>query len=137
MAAVAYIRVSTDKQDADNQRLEILRLANDRALGQVRFVEEVVSGRKSWRDREIASVLDSLKAGDALVVAEFSRLGRSMLEIMEILSIATQRGVKVLPQRQLVARWVAPVQSRGDGLLDGRGDRAGFDKPADQGRASD
>jgi len=100
MAAVAYIRVSTDKQDADNQRLEILRLANDRALGQVRFVEEVVSGRKSWRDREIASVLDSLKAGDALVVAELSRLGRSMLEIMEILSIATQRGIKVLPQRQ-------------------------------------
>lgn len=95
MAAVAYIRVSTDKQDADNQRLEILRLANDKNLGQVRFIEEVVSGRKSWRNREIASVLDSLKAGDALVVAELSRLGRSMLEIMEILSIATQRSIRV------------------------------------------
>jgi DNA invertase Pin-like site-specific DNA recombinase len=92
---MAYVRVSTDRQDVENQHLEILKMANDCALGQVQFVEETVSGRKSWRDREICGVLEGLSKGDVLIVAELSRLGRSMLEIMEILSIATQRGIRV------------------------------------------
>ena len=95
MKTVGYLRVSTDLQDVDNQRLEVLRLANDRGLGSVEFVEEVVSGRKSWRDRELAGVLGALGKGDVVIVAELSRLGRSMLEIMEILSIATRAGVVV------------------------------------------
>ena len=36
---MAYIRVSTDDQDAKNQRLEILRLANEKSLGKVKFIE--------------------------------------------------------------------------------------------------
>ena len=95
MKTVGYLRVSTDLQDVDNQRLEVLRLANDRGLGSVEFVEEIVSGRKSWRDRELARVLGDLGKGDVVIVAELSRLGRSMLEIMEILSIATRAGVVV------------------------------------------
>jgi len=91
----AYIRVSTDCQDVENQRLEILKLANEKDLGKVRFVEETISGRKSWRDRKVSEVLDSMTSGDALVVAELSRLGRSMLEIMEILSVAAQKKIKV------------------------------------------
>lgn len=104
--AVAYLRVSTDQQDVKNQRLEILKLANEKALGPVSFVEETVSGRKSWRDREIADILDGLTGGDTLLVAELSRLGRSMLEIMEILSIATTKSVKVFA-------------AKGDWALDG------------------
>lgn len=92
----AYIRVSTDRQDVDNQRLEILALANTRGLlGQVEFIEEQVSGRKPWRQRAIAALLDGLVGGDSLVVSELSRLGRSMLEIMELLSVATTKGVRV------------------------------------------
>jgi DNA invertase Pin-like site-specific DNA recombinase len=64
-------------------------------LGKVEFIEEVVSGRKSWRDRQIAGLIDELGKGDSLVVAELSRLGRSMLEIMEILSQATRGGIRI------------------------------------------
>jgi DNA invertase Pin-like site-specific DNA recombinase len=92
---VAYVRVSTDRQDVDNQRLEIVKLASARGLGEIEFVDEVVSGRRPWRQREIAGVMDGLSSGDALVVAELSRLGRSMLEVMEILSVATTAGVRV------------------------------------------
>jgi len=92
---IAYIRVSTNQQDVENQRLEILQLANEKNLSKVAFIEEVISGRKTWRDREIAQVIDGMKKGDVLVVAELSRLGRSMLEIMEILSIAVRKGIKV------------------------------------------
>jgi DNA invertase Pin-like site-specific DNA recombinase len=94
-AAWAYLRVSTDMQDLENQRLEVLKLANERGLGQVRFIEETVSGRKAWREREIAGIMDQVKPGDALVVSELSRLGRSMLEVMELLAIAAGKGLRV------------------------------------------
>lgn len=48
-----------------------------------------------WRARRIAQVLEELQGGDALVVAELSRLGRSMLECMEILALATRKGIRV------------------------------------------
>lgn len=59
------------------------------------FVEEKVSGKMSWRKRKIADILDDAQAGDTIIVSELSRLGRSMLECMEILSIAAQKGVNV------------------------------------------
>jgi len=93
--AWAYLRVSTEDQDVNNQKLEILRLANEKGLGAVTFIEETASGRKSWRERRTAELLDRMKPGDSLLVAELSRLGRSMLEIMEILHLATERDLRV------------------------------------------
>lgn len=92
---VAYLRVSTTDQDLEKNKADILHLANDKALGQVEWVEEHVSGSVSWRKRAIARVLDELQVGDTLVVSELSRLGRSMLECMEILSIASQKGLNL------------------------------------------
>jgi DNA invertase Pin-like site-specific DNA recombinase len=93
--AWAYLRVSTDGQDNDNQKLEILRLAAERKLGAIQFFEEIVSGRKSWHERRLKDMVDQMTDGDALLVAEISRLGRSMLEIMEILSLCADRGIHV------------------------------------------
>ena len=92
---VAYLRVSTRDQDLEKNKADILMLANRRDFGQVGFVEETVSGRVPWRQRQIAQVLDALQAGDRLVVSELSRLGRSMLECMEILSIAAQKEIEL------------------------------------------
>jgi DNA invertase Pin-like site-specific DNA recombinase len=64
-------------------------------LGRVQFIEERVSGKVSWRKRKIAAELERLSAKDNLIVSELSRLGRSMLECMEILSIAAQKGINV------------------------------------------
>ena len=90
---IAYLRVSTADQDIEKNKFDILKLANERGLGQVQWVEETVSGRVSWRKRKIAQILDGLQAGDTLIVSELSRLGRSMLECMEILSIASDKKV--------------------------------------------
>ena len=70
-------------------------LANDKGLGKVSFVEEKVSGKVPWRKRKIAGVLEDIRNGDNILVSELSRLGRSMLECMEIPSIATQKGVNI------------------------------------------
>jgi DNA invertase Pin-like site-specific DNA recombinase len=95
MATIAYLRVSTVGQEVEKNKMDILKLANEKKLGQVEFVEEKVSGKVSWKKRKIADILDKLKEGDTIIVSELSRLGRSMLEVMEILSIATQKGIQI------------------------------------------
>ena len=92
---IAYLRVSTIDQDIEKNKAAILTLANQKVLGHVQFVEEKVSGKISWRKRKIAAILDTAQRGDNIIVSELSRLGRSMLECMEILSIATQKGSNI------------------------------------------
>lgn len=92
---IAYLRVSTSDQDVEKNKADILLLAHRQDLGHVHFVEETVSGRMPWRQRKLATILEDLRPGDTLVVSELSRLGRSMLECMEILAIATQKGLKL------------------------------------------
>ncbi len=91
----AYLRVSTIDQDINKNKAEILKLANEKNLGKVHFIEEKLSGKISWRKRKIAEILESSGNGDNILVSELSRLGRSMLECMEILSIATQKGISI------------------------------------------
>ena len=93
--SIGYLRVSTAEQDIEKNKADILWLANAKNMGQVQFVEEKVSGKVPWRKRKIADVLEDLQKGDNIVVSELSRLGRSMLECMEILSIATHKGINV------------------------------------------
>jgi len=95
MGVYAYIRVSTDSQETENQRYEILKYANEKKLGNVEIVEETISGRKSWKERQLKNLVDTLQKGDILIVTELSRLGRSMLEIMELLSILLRAGVEL------------------------------------------
>ncbi|MCB1615256.1 MAG: recombinase family protein [Pseudomonadales bacterium] len=79
----------------DKNKSDILWLAHEKALGHVDFVEEHASGKVSWRKRKIAKIMDDMHRGDCIIVSELSRLGRSMLECMEILSIALEKGINV------------------------------------------
>ena len=92
---IAYLRVSTIDQDLEKNKAAILALANDKVLGHVHFVEEKVSGSVPWRKRKIVEILETSQKGDNIIVSELSRLGRSMLECMEILSIASQKGINI------------------------------------------
>lgn len=90
-----YLRVSRMEQDLEKNKLDILVLANTEHLGQVEFVEEKVAGTVSWRKRKIGPLIVQGQAGDSIVVSELSRLGRSMLECIEILAIATEKGIHI------------------------------------------
>jgi len=92
---VSYLRVSTEDQDTEKNKADVLKFANDRDFGKVLFVEEKVSGTKSWKERKIKKIIDELGVGDILIVPELSRLGRSMLEIMEILALAKEKGIAI------------------------------------------
>ena len=103
MKNVSYLRVSTDAQDTAKNKAAVLDFANTRGFGQVRFVEEKVSGKKPWRERKIKSVLDQLEEGDRLIVPELSRLGRSTLEVLEILKAAKDKAVDVFAVKEGLA----------------------------------
>lgn len=92
---IGYLRVSTIDQNTEKNKAEILSLANNKHFGHVEFVEEKVSGKISWKERKIKGIIDELGEGDRLIVPELSRLGRSMLEIMEMLSIARDKGIYI------------------------------------------
>ncbi len=92
---IAYLRVSTIDQNIDKNKADILHFANHQDFGKVEFIEETASGRTPWRDRRIAAILDELQEGDSIIVAELSRLGRSMLECMEILALASRKGIRI------------------------------------------
>ena len=61
----AYLRVSTDAQDVENQKHGILEYANKRGLAGIQFVEDTVTGKKPWKERKIGELLTQrAKKGD-------------------------------------------------------------------------
>ena len=92
---IGYLRVSTQDQDLEKNKADILLFANERRLGNVDWVEEKVSGTKGWRTRELAKAVESLQAGDWLIVPEISRLGRSTLDTLAVLAELRKKEVNV------------------------------------------
>ncbi len=96
MVIYAYLRVSTNQQDVENQRHGILEYANQKSLGQLKFVSDSVSGQKRWRERELGKLLTKTAgSADTIVFAEISRMARSTLQVLEILECCMQRGLSV------------------------------------------
>lgn len=90
-----YIRVSTGKQTVENQRFEIERFCEREGLVVDDWIEETESGGKDYRKRRLGPLLDRLKKDDILICSELSRLGRSLLMIMEILNGLMNKEVKL------------------------------------------
>lgn len=92
----AYLRVSTDAQDVENQKHGILEYANKRGLAGIQFVEDTVTGKKPWKERKIGELLtQKAKKGDVLIFAEISRMARSTLQVLEILEYAAKNEIEV------------------------------------------
>jgi DNA invertase Pin-like site-specific DNA recombinase len=89
-----YARISTDKQEAERQELDIRRHAEARGLGSVKLMTETVSSRKA--ERMIFNLVDKLTADDVLLVTELSRLARSMIELNGIIARVIQSGAKLM-----------------------------------------
>jgi DNA invertase Pin-like site-specific DNA recombinase len=97
---VAYIRASTDQQDAQNQRHEILEYANRQKRTVDDFLAVTVSSRKDSRQRRIEELQERLEPGDHLVVTELSRLGRSTGEVIVLINQLVTFGVTVIVIKQ-------------------------------------
>ena len=90
-----YIRVSSDKQTVENQRFEINNFCAKEALAIDGWIEETISGTKSYNKRELGKLLRRVRKDDLIICAELSRLGRNLFMIMEILNICMTKECRV------------------------------------------
>lgn len=96
MAVYGYLRVSTGKQDSDNQRKGVDELAARLGLTIDKYIDdEGVSGTKEPEKRELGKLMKKLKPGDVLLAGEISRLGRSLFMVMRILEFCMKNEVRV------------------------------------------
>ena len=93
MGTYAYLRVSTDQQDVDNQRHGILEYTNTHNIAGLQFVEDNATGKTKWKERKLGDLLlKTLQTGDTILFAEVSRMARSTLQILEILEHCANQG---------------------------------------------
>jgi DNA invertase Pin-like site-specific DNA recombinase len=84
---IGYARVSTDDQHLDLQR-DALQQAGCRVI-----YEEVASGKNTARP-ELEQCRRALRAGDTLVVWRLDRLGRSLPDLVQVVTELEQCGVE-------------------------------------------
>lgn len=92
-----YIRVSTDSQDTENQKLGINQKAKSLGFEIQKWIEDDgVSGTKEPDKRNLGPLLKKVKKDDVIIASELSRLGRKLFMIMRILEHCMNNGVRVI-----------------------------------------
>lgn len=101
MKNYAYLRVSKDEQDINNQKHGILEYANANSITDLTFIEDKVSSRVAWDKRKIGELItNTAQSGDTIIFAEVSRMARSVLEVLDILKIAMEKQFKIYISKQ-------------------------------------
>lgn len=90
-----YIRVSSDKQTVENQRFEVTNFCERNNLTIDGWIEETISGTKSYSKRALGALLRRVNKDDLIICTELSRLGRNLFMIMEILNICMTKECRV------------------------------------------
>lgn len=106
----AYIRVSTDKQDCENQKLGIEQKAQSLGLRIDKYIEDAgVSGTVKAKNRNLWKIVKQGKQGDWLITSELSRLGRSTVDVLETCGILAQKGINVWFVKQNIGLDQSPM----------------------------
>ena len=100
---IAYLRVSTGKQNPDNQKEEIKKFALEKGFEIDRWISETVSGKKDKKERKLGNALSKMKKGDTMIVTEVSRLSRSLTDIMTIMGMCLKKGINIYTTKERYA----------------------------------
>lgn len=88
-----YLRVSSDKQDINSQRIGVENFAKKNKWEINEFItDEGVSGGADPKKRNLGPLLSNLKKGDKIIASEISRLGRDLYMVMDILHHCMKTG---------------------------------------------
>lgn len=91
-----YIRVSTDRQDTENQKLGINEKAKSLGIEIDKWIsDDGVSGTKEPDKRLLGKLLKTIQPGDVIISSELSRLGRNLFMVMRILEHCMKNEAKV------------------------------------------
>jgi DNA invertase Pin-like site-specific DNA recombinase len=91
MKVVAYLRVSKEKQDVENQRHEVIEYCRKAWIEIDEFITEVASRVK--KDKKIWPVMSMLDKGDMLIITEISRVAGSVMQAFEFMKECLDRGI--------------------------------------------
>ncbi|OPY60893.1 MAG: putative DNA-invertase from lambdoid prophage Rac [Syntrophorhabdaceae bacterium PtaU1.Bin034] len=97
---MGYIRVSANQENAENQKLAIFQYANSKHMKIDDWVESTAGSCKSAKDRKIDELLARLESGDTVIVAELSRLARSVGQIAILIDELLRKRVTVICLRE-------------------------------------
>jgi DNA invertase Pin-like site-specific DNA recombinase len=103
MTNYAYLRVSTDQQDIENQKLGILDYCNKNNFSSLKFMEDTSSGKLEWQKRGIGQIIEKANENDLIIASEISRLARSTLQVLDILEVCAKKKIAVhITKNQIV-----------------------------------
>ena len=91
---VGYVRVSTVEQNEARQ-LETMKKYNVEKI----FTEKV-SGKNMADRKELKDMLEFVRDGDTVVIHDFSRLARSTKDLLEIVELLEDKGVKLISSKE-------------------------------------
>lgn len=86
-----YLRVSTEEQNLQNQKVAISERYKIR-----KWIQEKKSGTVDYHKRNLGQLIGTMVSGDVLVVTEISRLGRSLNMIFRIINDCIEKGIRVI-----------------------------------------
>lgn len=95
MKIYIYLRVSTNEQDTENQLVGIADYCKANGWTEFDIIRDSVSSKIDWVNRQVKKIIDSAQPGDLLIVSEISRLARSTLSVLQILTAAADKGLIV------------------------------------------
>ena len=88
-----YLRVSSDEQDVNSQKLGVESFASSKGWMINDYItDEGVSGGKDPDKRNLGPLLQKVKQDDIIICSEISRLGRDLYMIMDILHWCMEQG---------------------------------------------
>lgn len=93
-AKLGYVRISTDKQDINAQKLELLKYVTPDNL-----YDDIISGKTNAKSRSgFSQVYSRIKRGEVseLYIFEMSRLGRNARESIQLFIEIEQLGCKII-----------------------------------------
>lgn len=91
----AYLRVSTDRQDEQNQKQGVDSKAEQLGVTIDKYIIDHVSGTKDPNERNLGKLIRRAKQGDIILISEISRLARRIYMLFRILETLLEKGVKV------------------------------------------
>ncbi len=97
---IGYCRISSSWQDNDAQKQLILEYAQRNRMIIDEFIESETSSRLTTKERKIDELIEKLNDGDSILCAELSRLGRNMMQTLNIINSLVEKGVKIIFIRQ-------------------------------------
>jgi DNA invertase Pin-like site-specific DNA recombinase len=93
---IGYIRISPAGQDIKTAMQEMSKFAEDNGWPIYIVAKERLSGMTGWKTRQILkSLTDRLKPGDRLIVQDFSNLGRSIADVINLIAFLHKKDIAV------------------------------------------